>query len=233
MLLPTTIGLLILSTLASAAKLTVSIAASPILPNPATLPPSTHAVLLGPPGVRHQASLRTDNSFQFAGLVPASYLLTVHSHGNFFNSFRVDVSSAGLAETAQETVEVWQTFRGNEWNHKGPSIGKGNGEVDVQVRATGEKQFYQVRGGFNLLGFLKSPMILMGLFSVAMIFGMPYLMANMDEETKAEFEEMQKKSSLSGSEGAASQIQNFDLASWMAGSGGSNGGGSGSGSKKR
>lgn len=91
----------------------------------------------------------------------------------------------------------------------------------------------------NILGFVKSPMILMGLVSVAMIFGMPYLMENskccstptaltptalkisnklaVDPETKAEFEEMQKKSPLTGTEGAASQIQNFDLASWMAG----------------
>lgn len=39
-----------------------------------------------------------------------------------------------------------------------------------------------------------------------------------DDETKAEFEEMQKKGVLgSGSTQTAQQIQNFDLASWMAG----------------
>jgi len=38
------------------------------------------------------------------------------------------------------------------------------------------------------------------------------------EETKAEFAQMQSKSPMTGSEGAASQIQNFDLAGWMAGS---------------
>lgn len=46
----------------------------------------------------------------------------------------------------------------------------------------------------------------------------------MDPETKAEFEEMQKSSPITGSEGAAASIQNFDLASWMAGkSGGKDG----------
>jgi len=39
-----------------------------------------------------------------------------------------------------------------------------------------------------------------------------------DPETKAEFEEMQKKGVMgSGATDTASQIQNFDLASWMAG----------------
>ena len=48
----------------------------------------------------------------------------------------------------------------------------------------------------------------------------------MDPETKAEFEEMQKKSPLTGSQGAADKIQNFDLAGFLSGS-------SGGGGKKR
>jgi hypothetical protein len=78
-------------------------------------------------------------------------------------------------------------------------------------------------------------MILMGVFTLIMVFGMPYLMDNsmhsqnpaklrqtdditVDPETKAEFEEMQKKGVMgSGNTGTAQQIQNFDLASWMAG----------------
>jgi len=60
-------------------------------------------------------------------------------------------------------------------------------------------------------------MILMALFSMVVIFGMPYLMDNMDEETKAEFKEMRNKGVLSGGPTPASQLQNFDLASWMAG----------------
>lgn len=46
------------------------------------------------------------------------------------------------------------------------------------MRAGAEKQYYQERGGFSILSFLKSPMILMGLASVVLIFGMPYLMDN-------------------------------------------------------
>jgi hypothetical protein len=61
-------------------------------------------------------------------------------------------------------------------------------------------------------------MILMALFSGLLMFGMPKLMENMDPEMKEEFEEMQKTGVLgSGSTNTAQQIQNFDLASWMAG----------------
>lgn len=61
-------------------------------------------------------------------------------------------------------------------------------------------------------------MILMALFSGLLMFGMPKLMENMDPEMKAEMEEMQKNGVLgSGTTNTAQQIQNFDLASWMAG----------------
>ena len=39
----------------------------------------------------------------------------------------------------------------------------------------------------------------------------------MDPEFKEEFAEMQKKGPLTGSGGAANQLQNFDMASWLAG----------------
>lgn len=76
----------------------------------------------------------------------------------------------------------------------------------------------------------------MALFSMVLIFGMPKLMENsefscdvllvglitdmhkVDPEMKQEFEDMQKNGVLgSGSTNTAQQIQNFDLASWMAG----------------
>ena len=58
----------------------------------------------------------------------------------------------------------------------------------------------------------------------------------MDDETRAEFEEMQKNSAMSkvtqggGAGGMSQSVQNFDIAGWLAGSGsgGSSAGGSGS-----
>ncbi|EME48056.1 hypothetical protein DOTSEDRAFT_167615 [Dothistroma septosporum NZE10] len=215
MFAPRRLVILVSTALSTAARLTVSIASSQLLPNPQTLPSSSHAVLLGPPGVRYDALIRRDDTFVFSDVPDASYLLTIHTRDYHFPPLRVDVEQKE-GESAQ-TIEAWQTFRGNEWSNKGPSYGAGKEELAVAVQPLGQKDFYQTRGGFSVLSFLKSPMILMGLVSVLLIFGMPYLMENMDPEAKAEFEEMQKKSPLVGSQGAANQLQNFDLAAWMAG----------------
>lgn len=59
-------------------------------------------------------------------------------------------------------------------------------------------------------------MILIALFSLVLVVGMPYLLENMDPETKAEFEAMQKDRGIGSNPVAAAQ--SFDLAGWMAGS---------------
>jgi len=164
--------------LASAAKLTVNIPPnSPALPNPATLPASTHATLLGAPGVKFSAPLRRDNTFVFDSLPESSYLLAIHARDHFFAPYRVDVGHTE-GEAAQEVIHVWQTFRGNEWSNKGPYLGSAQGELKVDIRPAAQKEFYQSRGGFSVMSIFKNPMILMGLVSVVMIFGMPKLMEN-------------------------------------------------------
>lgn len=85
-----------------------------------------------------------------------------------------------------EVVDVWQTFRGNEWGNKGekrceeaPVTREGGvQEWRAHVNVLGSKEYYQAREGFNVVGFLKSPMILMALFSLGMIVGVPYMMEN-------------------------------------------------------
>jgi ER membrane protein complex subunit 7 len=234
---------LLWAALATAAKLTITIPPSPpLLPNPATLPPSTHAVLVGPPGTRYDAPLRRDNTFLFTDLSEASYLLTIYSRDFFFPPLRVDVMKSADG-TQTETIQAWQTFRGNEWSNKGPVYGTGKGELGIQIQPSSQKDFYTQRGGFNVVGFLKSPMILMGLVSVVFIFGLPKLMDNstcyrvncsvqyanefcaVDPEMKAEFEEMQRKGPLTGQQSPANQLQNFDMAGWLAGRTSGDGGG--------
>lgn len=65
------------------------------------------------------------------------------------------------------------------------------------------------------------------------VFGMPYLMDNMDPETRAEFEEAQKSSPMAGllAGGKGGAAQNFDAAGWLAGQG--KGKGEGGGAVKR
>lgn len=177
--IPSIISLLGAAALTSAAKLTINIPPnSPALPNPATLPASTHAVLIGAPGTKFSAPLRRDNTFVFSSLPEASYLLEIHSRDHFFAPYRVDVGHTAGESAQQETVHVWQTFRGNEWSNKGPHLGSANDELRIDVRPAAQKDFYQPRGGFSVMSIFKNPMILMGLVSVVMIFGMPYLMEN-------------------------------------------------------
>ncbi|KAL1648754.1 hypothetical protein SLS58_001933 [Diplodia intermedia] len=209
-----------------AADLTFTVPPHPaLLPAGASaLPGSTHATLHAR-GAAAAAPLRRDGTFVFVDVAPGSYLLSVHGRDHVFENLRVDVEEAvdyennddGAKKT--EKVRAWQTFRGNEWANRGEKRGEttasGGGRMMAEVRVVGRKEYYQERSGFSPLSFLKNPMILMGVFSLALIVGMPYLMDNMDEETKAEFEEMQKNSPLG--QNPATQLQNFDLASFLAG----------------
>ncbi|PHH58419.1 hypothetical protein CDD80_2353 [Ophiocordyceps camponoti-rufipedis] len=67
-------------------------------------------------------------------------------------------------------------------------------------------------------------MILMGLAGLLMVFGMPYLMDNMDPEMKAEFEAQQRKggavATIMGGAGgqSANPLGDFDMAAFLAGS---------------
>ena len=47
---------------------------------------------------------------------------------------------------AQGVVEVWQTFRGNEWDNRGEKIGAGT-DINVEVKVVGKKNFFESRGG--------------------------------------------------------------------------------------
>ncbi|KAI4730836.1 hypothetical protein E4T49_01195 [Aureobasidium sp. EXF-10728] len=234
----------LLSTCA-ATSLHLSISPSSSLLDLSNLPSSTHATLYGPSGKRATAPLRTDNSFIFTNLEEGEWLLDVHARDHVFPSLRVDVvdpvsilpiQQPGDGEAAQvdatpETVTVYLTHPSNKWGHLGAKIAASTAalssaeQLKVSVSAVAKRSFYEQRQGFDLLSFFKNPMILMGVLSMGLVFGMPYLMENMDEETKAEFAEIQKQGPLGMATGAAGgpgqntaqQIQNFDLAGWMAG----------------
>ncbi|KAI5207626.1 hypothetical protein AUEXF2481DRAFT_77043 [Aureobasidium subglaciale EXF-2481] len=235
-------SLALLSSTAAATSLHLSISPSSALLDPSDLPASTHATLYGPSGHHSRVPLRIDNTFLFPTLSTGEYLLDIYSRDHVFPSLRVDVVDAvsalpiaqpGDGEAAvvekPDTVVVYLTHPGNKWSTLGAKIASSSAPlssveeiVRVSVSSQGKRGFYEQRQGFDLLSFFKNPMILMGVLSMGLVFGMPYLMENMDEETKAEFAEMQKQGPIAGIGGAqtqntAQQIQNFDLAGWMAG----------------
>ncbi|KAK7609467.1 hypothetical protein JOL62DRAFT_578682 [Phyllosticta paracitricarpa] len=172
----TAAALLSSSALVSAANITLSIGTAHSAV-PSLLGASTHATLHSA-GPALSAPLRRDNSFAFADVAPGSYLLSVHSRDYAFENLRVDVGvEKKQGEVGQEeVVRAWQTFRGNEWDNRGEKRGEGRGgRANLEVRVMGGKEYYIQRGGFSPLSFLKNPMILMGLFSLGLIVGMPYI----------------------------------------------------------
>ncbi|RDW83183.1 hypothetical protein BP5796_04674 [Coleophoma crateriformis] len=206
---------LIATPLAVCSRLLVSLPSTAAFPNwnPSALTASTTASLTTISST-YTAPLRSDNTFDFRDVSPGSYLLDVHCSSHVFAPLRVDVSEAGQ-------IESWGTFRGNEWDNKGEVVTVKNlGDLqNLDVKVLGEKSFYVERSGFSPLSLLKNPMILIAGFSMILVFGMPYLMDNMDPEMREEFEARQKTSPLTGGQAAANPLQNFDAAAWLAGSG--------------
>ena len=224
--------------LSSATSLVVQIPPSNILPNPRTLPASMHATLTSGTSPQLHAPLTRRNTLEFHNLTqPGDYLLDIYSTHYVFAPFRVDITEG------QPLIEgVWETYRGTRWEDKGvllgglsasatsdrtrPEAAAGDDEqiVTVNAKVLSRRAFYEQREGFSPLSLLKNPMILLAIVALAIAFGMPKMMENMDPETRAEFEEQQKRGPLAGmtramqGQGPASSAAGgFDLAGWMAG----------------
>jgi ER membrane protein complex subunit 7 len=204
---------------AAAASLKIQIPPSGILANPNTLPASTHATLTSGQGPLIQAPLRRGNVIEFQDLpATGSYLLDIFAHDYAFAPYRVDIA-------ADNTISgIYETYRGTQWSDRGVQlVAEPTSAATIQAKVLSKKSFYEERQGFNPMSLLKNPMILFGIAALAMTFGMPKLMENMDPEMKAEFEEMQKTSAVGGIMGAmqgqssGGGAANFDLASYMAG----------------
>ncbi|PGG95126.1 hypothetical protein AJ79_10240 [Helicocarpus griseus UAMH5409] len=228
---------------ASASLLTLTIPSSSHLPNPHTLPASTHATLTSlPPDTTSEtpsllsAPLTRKASFVFelaASREPRSYLLDIRSRDYVFAPYRVDVDASG------KVVGVWETYRGNAWENRGvergvvrEGDGDGDGKVTVEAKVVGKRGFYEERAKFSPLSLFKNPMILLAIVALGITVGMPYLMDNMDPETRAEFEKQSRSSPLTSAmagasgrgaggagrgAGAGAGAPGFDLAGWMAG----------------
>ncbi|CAI4218183.1 unnamed protein product [Parascedosporium putredinis] len=95
-------------------------------------------------------------------------------------------------------------------------------QYTAHLTPSGEFVFRNVSGVLSIFSILKNPMILLGLVSMGLFVGMPYLVDNMDPEMKAEFEERQKSSPmnnlLAGQASGGNPMGNFDMAAFLAGS---------------
>ena len=117
-----------------------------------------------------------------------------------------------------ESVEVWGTFRGNEWANKGEVVSVtdvgANGAVvwGFEVKATGTQEYFMARSGCEFpyslictlsrsrtsllmrgnsvspLDLLKNPMMLIAGAAMLVVFGMPYLMDNSESPLSSPFQ---------------------------------------------
>ncbi|KAK0635084.1 Cys/Met metabolism PLP-dependent enzyme-domain-containing protein [Bombardia bombarda] len=211
------------------ASVTLRIPATHHLPNPFALSPATHATL-STFGKSQAAPLSTTNTFVFHNVTPGSYLVDVHCTTHAFAPLRLDVAAPSVDDPAAAkkkkslALKAWETYRGNEWDNKGEAVPLLEGGV-FEVRLLGTKGYFMERSKFNVFSILKNPMILLGLVSMAIFLGMPYLVDNMDPEMRAEWDERQKSNPMNGIMGAATgqpssgnPVANFDMAAFLAGS---------------
>ncbi|KAM3514579.1 hypothetical protein MY11210_001814 [Beauveria gryllotalpidicola] len=218
-------GLLALAHLATCTTTTVTTVTLhlPSTPAPGTLSPRTHATLTTL-GRRLSAPLSATHSFVFGNVSAGSYLADVHCPTDGFAPLRVDVGGAGGEE--EEAVQAWETYRGNDWGNKGEALvlkQGSDGTRGFEVRALGRKGYFMERPKFSVMSILMNPMILMGLVSMVIFIGMPKLVENMDEETRAEWEASQKENPMNsllggGAQQPGSALGNFDMAAYLAGS---------------
>lgn len=215
----------LLFTAVSAASLRVSILPSTLLPNPNTLPASTHATLTSGSGQPTRAVLKKGNFFDFPDIqTTGSHLLNIYSRDHIFAPYRIDISSSSNSSKTAITG-AWETYRGTRWEDRGIAlVAAPTEQLDMTAKVLSSKTFYEQRQGFNPMSLLKNPMILMGIVALVFTFGMPKLMENMDPEMRAEYEEMQKKSPMGGLSramqgGGSGAAESFDLAGYLAGSG--------------
>ncbi|MCJ1260595.1 hypothetical protein MMC22_000457 [Lobaria immixta] len=163
------------------------------------------------------APLTRVNTFVFRNLTqPGSYLLDIGCRDWDFAPMVAHVREGAGIEVGRKGGGELKSMEDGGW----------------EARLVRPRQGWEDRGGFSPLSLLKNPMILIAVVGFGFVVGMPYLLDSMDPETRAEFEEQQKKSILNTGAAGGNPLQNFDMAAWMAGktsaaSGASNSGGGG------
>ncbi|KAF9068040.1 hypothetical protein BDP27DRAFT_1422278 [Rhodocollybia butyracea] len=143
-----------------------------------------------------------DGTFIIPNVPSGTYLLSVISHDYLFDQLRIDVTES--EETP--TVEARPYIPGTPMNPPSTVLLT----YPLKLSARQKFDYFVPRESFNIMGMLKSPMILMMIFAGGMVLGMPYLMKNMGPESLEELRKEQAKMSH-----AQSALQNGDFRSGM------------------
>ncbi|KAF8581379.1 hypothetical protein K439DRAFT_1636250 [Ramaria rubella] len=140
--------------------------------------------------------VRKDGRFTIPDVDPGTYILSVSSSNFQFNQLRVDVS------TAEPHASIHAYVPGTPLSPAPPV----SSAYPIILFARAKNVYFVEREGFDPLGMLKSPMMLMMLATGGFLFATPYLMANMDQDTLKEVKGRQDKMYA-----AQNSLQNMDI----------------------
>lgn len=146
---------------------------------------------------------RTGGSFVFNNISEGVYELSLHSitvTSPQYLKWRVDVSP-------EDAVSVRRVLPGhNIYKDVGPKE-----TVPLELRPLVRQNYIIPRQSFSLFGMLKSPMMLLSLGSLVLVFVLPKMAANMDPEVVKELQQRQTQKSE-----VMERVENFDMASFLA-----------------
>lgn len=148
-----------------------------------------------------ESYLKPDGSFTFPGLKEGVYSLEVEAISHLFDSvYRVEVTD--------DELKINKVFHGHDFNKDlGPNM-----KHPLSIVPFKQAQYIFEREEFSVINMLKSPMMLMSLVSLVLVFVLPKLTASMDPETIKQMQEQQRSQP-----NPMEKVQNFDMASYMAG----------------
>ncbi|KAI9632368.1 uncharacterized protein MKK02DRAFT_40671 [Dioszegia hungarica] len=176
-----------------------------------TLSPSSRVVL---DHSSRYALVRQDGTFELSDLTEGTYIITPQIPEYTFPSYLLILTSSApstpaqsdlesrdpspLAQTPASDLELTphlQPFYPGKTplTTSSPSLA-----YPLALRPIGREDYYTPKGGVNVLGMLKNPVVLMMLASGVMMFGMPKLMASLDSDPELKKEMMEARKRMDG-----------------------------------
>ncbi|KAJ3340055.1 hypothetical protein HDU93_007397 [Gonapodya sp. JEL0774] len=161
---------------------------------------------------RYRGGIRRDGSFVIRDVPSGIYILEVDSTTHAFDKLWVEV------DTVEGSVRASQYFPATEYD---PSP-KRMVPYPIELTAKGQFDYFQVREGFNWMGMLQNPMMLMAVASIGMVYLLPKMMEGIPPEELAASREAQARMFGGGGSRTAAggqpapQLPNVDIAEQLA-----------------
>jgi hypothetical protein len=148
------------------------------------LPPLNSTLLTLNDGEFSTYSIPPTNSFVFHNVPPGVHVLDVHSTHYHFSQIKIQILDEEDADkdTDATTPPTSPSPKCIEYFYPGAT--KKPIPHPLVLYANAEYQYYQPRPTFSPFSILRSPMILIMIFSVGMMFVMPKMMGELDPDQK-------------------------------------------------